>query len=201
MNAKTLKEEEMKYEIGDKVMVIEANVGEFEEYKGKTGTIIKICCTYEFPYKVSFDKESGLALWSKVELIERSKPMSKYQSLKERIDNVTAWDKEADDIMREICKNLPEKINGKYCKEMALTIKVTAFNSEYMVFTARNTGIFGQDISPIFNYSSQCEKLEAFKKAMMYLLDNSDIKKDLCGTTQQVKIEGKIYEAEIIKEV
>ena len=52
-----------------------------------------------------------------------------------------------------------------------------------------------------FYFSNQCDKLEGLKEAMQWLLENSDIKKDIVGTKRKIEIEGKVYEAEIIKEV
>jgi len=54
-----------------------------------------------------------------------------------------------------------------------------------------------------FDFRFQCEKLQAFKQALMWLLDHSDVKKEeeIIGTEQKVEIEGKVYKAQIIREV
>ncbi len=115
------------------------------------------------------------------------KTMNQYDSLKQRIEKVTAWDKECDDILQEIDRD---------CKSSKpYSIQIYIANS----CTIRILKSTNDEVTQ-FNYSSQCEKLEAFKKALMWLLDHSDIKQTIVGTKQQVKIEGKVYEAEIIKE-
>ena len=117
--------------------------------------------------------------------------MSKYEELKQRISKVEGWTKEADDILKEI---VPSITSGPY----RISIPVwheDGINDIRIIKTHTLT------VDKCFDYSSQCQKNEAFKKALMWLLDQSDIKKDLSGTTQKVTIEGKTYEAEIIREV
>jgi len=50
-----------------------------------------------------------------------------------------------------------------------------------------------------FGYSGQCDKMTAFKKALLYLLDHSDIKQDLVGQEVKAEIEGKIYKVKVIE--
>jgi hypothetical protein len=122
--------------------------------------------------------------------------MNQYDSLKARIANVTAWDKEADDILQEIGKGYA----------LAIVCSDTSFPASILIRETKispripNEKFITEDLAG-FRYNSQCEKLTAFKKALMWLLDHSDIKKTIVGTTQKVEIEGKVYKAEIIKEV
>ena len=95
--------------------------------------------------------------------------VKKHEELKSRIDNVTAWDKEVDDILQEIL--------GKTTYE----IKINNFHSDA---DGANIEVYLSTLPPNihnfqkFRWNNQCEKLEAFKKALHWLLDNSDIKDD-----------------------
>ncbi len=107
------------------------------------------------------------------------KPLSQYQSLKSRIEaiNQNTTVKEYDDIFTEIT-------SGK-----AATLEICHFH--YL------DNYFGNDKScphikvyfdsnqkepqnkfKEFEFHNQCEKGEAYKKALLWLLDHSDIKKD-----------------------
>ncbi len=188
----------MKFKVGDRVRCLDTGGKNKWLTKGKE-YIVSSANSSNWSCVPSDDNGEDVdMLYGKFELIGGS--MSKYDELKERIDNVTAWDKEADDILQEISNELPEEIEGKYAKELALSIKLSS-NSEYMVFTARNCGIFGKDVSPLFNFKTQCEKLLAFKQALHWLLDHSDIKKDLVGQEVKAEIEGKIYKVKVMGEI
>jgi len=43
--------------------------------------------------------------------------------------------------------------------------------------------------------------MKAFKNTLLWLLDHSNIKKDLTGTEQKIEIGGKTYKAWILEEV
>ena len=48
-------------------------------------------------------------------------------------------------------------------------------------------------------YRFQCEKMQAFKDALLWLLDHSDIKKDLVGQEVNTDIDGKMYKVKVLK--
>jgi len=93
--------------------------------------------------------------------------VSKYDELKQRIDNVTGWDKEADDILQEI--HMGNKRNRRW-------ILIDIDNSGWI--QVRDCDGEKQIIRVKLPYSDQCEKLSAFKEALLWLLDHSGIKKD-----------------------
>ena len=99
--------------------------------------------------------------------------MSKYQELKEHIEALdSGWTKEADDIFFKIgVANIVhfEQDTTSGCG----SIKVNKRGYE------KELG------HGYFSYQSQCSKLAAFKSALLWLLDHSDIKKD----EKQEKIE------------
>lgn len=95
--------------------------------------------------------------------------MSKYQELKERIENLqNGWDKEADDILAEI---FPDNSGEIY----RMTIPVWRIVTGSCIEIRNATD---DKIIQCFRCRNQCEKLDAFKQALLWLLDHSDIKKD-----------------------
>ena len=50
-------------------------------------------------------------------------------------------------------------------------------------------------------FNSPCDAIPALKKCFMWLLDHSDIKKDIVGTEQKIEIDGKTYKAKIVEEI
>jgi len=170
-----------KFKIGDRV-----------RWKGHTGTIMWVRGEKT---KTLWDKDSSFDgkttyhdrnLSNNFTKIGESK-MSKYQELKSRIEALdNGWDKEADDMLEEIGTRFPGGLNPYF-----------------KIGTTRGRGkIFITDMSnkehTEFCYTNQCEKNQVFKNALLWLLDHSDIKKDLVGTEQKVEIEGKVYKAKIL---
>jgi len=117
--------------------------------------------------------------------------MSKYQQLKERIKNVKGWGKEADDIISEMRMKDAFSIDVKMCWN-----EYKNSNEGYM-----EAYLSGEDANPFkeFHFKTQCEKLEAFKLALLWLLDHSDIKKDENHIKiMQLKVRKSIVCSEIV---
>ena len=118
-----------------------------------------------------------------------------YHELKERIknwyqkarDNGGGYNKELDDILQEM------DINANCFNCIPLTSK------KHYIYV--KLGLSDGDDKKSFLYHNQCQKLDALRDAAFWLLDHSDIKKDLCGTEQKIEIEGKTYKAKILEEV
>ncbi len=107
--------------------------------------------------------------------------MSKYEELKERIEALeNGWDKEADDLLKEI-------IGKERC--------VIEFHNNNRVI---EVGYYRDFLGGTFKYTSQCEKMSAFRNILLYLLDHSDIKKNLVGREVKAEIEGKIYQVKVL---
>ena len=86
----------MEFEVGDRVKIIGGNQDGYWTRRGyKIGEICRVVNTpphgVELRKRNTADDFVPFATLKEIKLIERGKPMSKYQSLKERIDNVTAW--------------------------------------------------------------------------------------------------------------
>lgn len=108
--------------------------------------------------------------------------MSKYETLRRKIkvECVNGWDKNMDDVLQEIfykyCNGTPE-------------ITICCISRANSSVTVRN-GNSNENIAPkSFYYNSQCEKNSAFQEALLYLLDNSSLRKDDKKTQIQEKID------------
>jgi len=90
---------------------------------------------------------------------------SKYDELKRRIEALDdGWNKEADNILDEISKETLKIFYINICTKTA--------EDRIEIETS------GHDVKEVFSYRGQCQKMEAFKKALIWLLDHSNIKKD-----------------------
>jgi hypothetical protein len=163
------------FQVGDRVIIL----GGMNEHAGKCGVIIKTDNS-DIANLIKLDngeltQYGNSSLWKRsidLILLERgNKSMSKYDELKARIDKVEGWTKEADDILQEIYKNS----NDAY---YALSIGVR--DTENHRGTQEIRIQMGESaIEQVrFPFISQCSKNTAFKQALMWLLDNSSIKKD-----------------------
>ena len=170
----------MKFKVGDKVRRIEGC--HLRMIVGDTATIEEICGNGVRLKEYKMWDGKGTHDRGNLKLVEEGRTVSKYDELKERIANVTAWDKEADDILQEM----------GFFKNNANEIRF--FNQQITVWED------GMGSFEYFNFKSQCEKLEAFKKALMWLLDHSDIKKSIVGEEKRAEIDGKIYKVRILSE-
>ena len=181
------------FSVGDRVRIIKKSCGHATPScpcEGKIGTII------EHPYENEYKFAVEIVGWcgynkEHLQLVEGGS-MSKCEELKGRIEALSnGWDKEADDVLQEIVKgsiyySFDITRYGDENGKMRGIVKVYQENSSW---------------SSEFHYSSQCEKMEAFKNALLCLLENSDIKKDIVGQEVKADIEGKIYKVKVLGEV
>ena len=121
--------------------------------------------------------------------------MSRYEELKGRIEDVEGWGKEADDILEEIYKETSSKTyfigKDSVC---CWNIAIPPYNRRGRIeIIARDDG-YDYNRKPIkeFSYENQCGKNEAFKEALRWLLDNSEIgkKHEELQDDRQEQIEG-----------
>ena len=176
-----------KLEIGDKVRVVKGNEKcEWfkyrccEAYIGKTGEIKEIkgdekIRVGDFIRTASGATECGSFARDCLELVERGdEKMSKYDELREKIDNLTAWDKEADDVLGVIQGHLKS-----HC-EFSIALGSSGYVS-----------VRGAKVET-FAFYSQCEKLKAFKAACLWILDQSGLKQEDEKAEKIAEIEKKI---------
>jgi len=114
-------------------------------------------------YGICWESEGSL------KLIERSKPMSKYDELKGRINKLdNGWDKEADDIIEIMMIHKPVMIKIE---------RHTGIDVGYIIIDkGQSAASFNLEKDVKFEYHSQRSKNSAFKKALLWLLDHSSIK-------------------------
>ena len=126
--------------------------------------------------------------------------MSKYRDLECRIEAVTCWDKEGDDILNEIYSLLNPN------SYISLEISQYGEGSNIGSGDIRIKSCEDFENQPkqnfviSFRFSSQPEKLAAFKSALKWLLNHSDIKPTLIGKEIDTTIDGKAYKVKVLKE-
>lgn len=199
MNVYYSKEKNRFFQVKNKTLS-GAECGDFTEYYGDAQTIIfrqtlsnsfiLNCLLVKNIDEFNYAKYNGIGY----KVLQKKDAMSKYDELKARIEKVTAWDKEADDIIREL------NMKGKYY----LTIMNCDDQTGHVAIYERDSGDYapfggGEETKFVFHID-QCSKLEAFKKALMWLLENSSIKKTIVGQEVKAEIEGKVYKVKVIKE-
>lgn len=119
--------------------------------------------------------------------------MTKYDELVDRIDNVTGWDKEADDITTELYKST------KHLGYLQISIPLDYNRTAFHIIKWDSQGSWKEIAT--FAFEGQGEKLSAFKQALMWLLEHSSIKeKTLVGKEVKAEIEGKVYKVKIVEE-
>ena len=132
-------------------------------------------------------QDSGLFDY-RVKLIKKGNKMNIKQRIK-ALNN--GWDKEADDILMELWEN--DRINGNF-----LNLKITIWNDDRGKIEILNSK---PETMETFKYNSQCSKNQAFKNALLWLLDKSEINKPKEGDKAEVKVEGQTWEAKLIKKL
>ncbi len=102
-----------------------------------------------------------------------------YEELKERIEGLeNGWDKKADDLLQVILKT------GNNRCTYAITIHCENEMSGTKIVKVVDF-LNGNQIHAEFAYATQCQKMDAFKAAFLWFLNNSDIKKD--DKTEKIK--------------
>ena len=174
----------MEFKKGDRVKCIERLPSEDELIIGK---IYRVTGVDDLNDWIEFGHDNDP--YMSKSFIKIGGSMSKYDELKERIERITGWDKEADDIL------------GKMD-----TAHVIEFNQDatsghgHIKVWKRGYKEERKSGEGYFCFFSQCEKLDTFKEALMFLLDHSDIKKTLVGSEVKADIEGKVYKVKVLSE-
>jgi hypothetical protein len=153
----------MEFKVGDKIKATYVQQSYDEDHIGEIMTVRAVytetVCVFENNHPWHFKQ---------IILIKRGDTMSKYSEIKSRIEALNdGWNKEADDILQEIVKDrgMSIKVNNFHNDASGAKIEV------YYNWNSGN-GNFSE-----FKYNSQCDKNKAFKQALLWLLDHSEIKK------------------------
>ena len=95
--------------------------------------------------------------------------MSRYQEYTDRINALeNGWDKDADDLLGEIRGE-----SGNDECVLAIDNNTIYVYSKWQFTLEKNT-----NFKTYFRYTSQCEKMSAFREALLWLLGHSNIKKN-----------------------
>ena len=185
----------MKFEIGDKVKVkgVKSNVS--FKFNNRNAIITKIGSNGDW-YNIDLEYPDDSGIWGcELELIERGSIMSEHEKLKQRITHWYesaqgkggGWDKELDDIL--------EEMNLTHGYSLSIGVK----KGEYRITILNDDTLQKIEVFNKFYYKDQCHKLTALRDAVLWLLDNSDISKNLVGKTAEVEVDGQKYEAKLLK--
>jgi len=179
------------FQVGDKVEVMKT-FGTFPKL-GQIGIITKI--EEDLVYLDNDHKSGNYTLDLYIKLIKKGDAMSKYEDLKRRINALdNGWTKTADDIMQEIWKAPSDDLQLYW-----LLIGNEANSSIRIIKSPYNDNIEEDKVAD-FRYKNQCEKLKAFKNALLWLLDHSSISKNLVGQEIKADVEGRTYRVKILRE-
>ncbi len=171
----------MRFKVGDRGVCTNDTGWEGSLKKGSIYTIDKIIPNYMDGLDglvIDCERGKGIA-WKAdekfIKLIGGS--MSKYEELKDRIEDnkrrELGWGKEFDDILEEI--NPPFVVVMPTKRRGAIVI----FKERLVSLNENEKGkILKKEIIERFTFSSQREKNNALHNATLWLLENSDIKKE-----------------------
>lgn len=155
---------------------------------GKTGTIETVIADYGV-YIDFEDKnyESAYAFpFESLKLITEAK-----MSIKDRIEALTGWDKEADDILGDVIKKTNYALVVKYYYDGS---------GDFLIYEGSlvEKDLMSGYIQPFgFSSASQCSRLRAFKDALLWLAEKAGT---IVGKEVKADIEGKIYKVKVIEE-
>ena len=174
------------FKVGDRVRCIDSENDGYtgpgvRPYKNNIYTISKVGIGSRF-VGLDNDKETGW-LVNHFELINNIKE----DNMKDRIEALTGWDKEADDILQEL-----DKKNPWY----AIVMDCRSSGSVYVIDNS------SENVSGYFSYLNQCDKLRQFKNALVWMADKAGLlEPKLEGKEIKAEIEGKTYKVKVIKEL
>jgi len=160
----------MKFKIGDRVKLISSNWGDTSvnpRWGGAHGKIGGTIVLYEgkcLETRVKWDNgEKNSYDFSDLQLIKEAT-----MDLRARIEAVTGWDKSADDLLQEVNKR---EIGGPTYR----FVIDEAENCGYVAIVEHGSflTITDEKVKESFRFDTQCEKLEAFKKALLWLAEKS----------------------------
>ena len=171
-----MRHKEVKIKVGDRIRI---NLDSYDitncQFLGECGRVDYIAG--EKFASVMFDSgksTGGINLRECTKI--RGGSMSKYQELKERIEenrrSEKGWGREFDDILEKIFPKIPDD----FYSIIISTWKPTGLNLIGIVKYHSSYGNGEEVVS--FKYTSQCSKNTALHDAALWLLDHSNIKKD-----------------------
>lgn len=166
---KLIKEAQM-FKEKDRIVIVNGG----SENNGIEGTIITTNRSHsgEYPFGVALDSRTNSPYGAGEAWAEGVKypwfckadeiKLLKEETMRDRIEAVTGWDKDADDILQEIYADL---------REQHYIIAIGIRNTESYGYHQEVEILLGLDRKPIisFSYKNQCQKLRAFKDVLLWL--------------------------------
>jgi hypothetical protein len=177
--------EKVELEVGDEVECVKLDGQYVYISKGNKYTISQIGLRGNLKFKES---ENLTPCWYNKDifkLIKKGGSMcGQEKSLRDRIEALTGWDKEADDIIRKLFEHTHDKVCG-----WNYYIAISPDFSGKIKIINGNRGMpdFGEEVKD-FDFSSQCSKLRAFKDALLFLLDQSGIEKSKVKSALEAEV-------------
>jgi len=186
-----------KFKIGDKVEIPQTRMG-------SNNTLLKTKYSYAV---VSYIYHCNIGV-SEVENYERHKgnygisfnshELKKWKgdpmSLKSRIEALeNGWDKDGDEILEELLYERQYYFSVLQCQDESGHIGI--FNR-----SSANWKFYTDEVKK-FAFNSQCEKMQAFKDALLWLLDKSGLEGHKKGDKIKIEVDGKTYQAKILEEL
>ena len=130
---------------------------------------------------------------------ERFKLKEEVMNMKDRIEKLTGWDKDADDLLEELLNKTNLRLFVDNCgNNDGHFIIVTHGNILTQISKGEGLGLLKHKAEFKFNRDF-CQKLRAFKDALLWLADKAGML-SLAGKEVKAEIEGKVYKVKVIKE-
>ncbi|HEB13627.1 MAG TPA: hypothetical protein ENI13_01455 [candidate division CPR3 bacterium] len=146
---KLIREKKMKFKKGDKVRVADWASSNF-----KGGIDFVEDPNYDSNFPATIKLKNGFCVNpSEIQLIKEAT-----MDLRARIEALEGWDKEADDILNDTGLEYSFDI---YCKDD---------KKRWQIYLWKDNNIEG---SECFYFATQCDKLQAFKKALLWLAEKA----------------------------
>lgn len=160
-------EEMHEFKVGDYVKVLEKNACSTGYKKGHVGRVLVM---EEESCRVGPNTAGNWVTYNHLTKVKEGE-MSKYDDLKGRIEALDdGVNKEADDLIQEITQ-------GKHNYLLVFNGDTSCGSKHFRIYESWGSLSIGKNLCS-FDFRDQCSKMRAFRKALMYLLDHSDIKKD-----------------------
>ncbi len=159
---KLIREKKMKFKKGDKVRVADWASSNF-----KGGIDFVEDPNYDSNFPATIKLKNGFCVNpSEIQLIKEDT-----MDLRARIEALTGWDKTADDILEEIAN--PSITNKKFGTNYVSICMNTRGDDGLVAIWEYADSMDRGNVLEKFSYNSQCEKLQAFKKALLWLAEKA----------------------------
>lgn len=176
----------MSFMVGERVKLVSSGWGYSDKLIGGTATIISVDVGrgkdgFTYGIECHSTKEQISAVWSQG--LMREDYQMNYEG---RIDAITEWGKETNDLIGEIRGDTFMAINFNHRPgDCYITISYCS--------------ALGKDGGKTFSFDNACTKLLAFKNALLWWAGEiGKLEPELVGKTVRANIEGKVYDVTVL---